>query len=83
MRRADMHARIASFPAGAVLLRMGASKPASGVRMNDPQLFQELGTLALEPMQPTDKKLIAAVFFVGLALLGALFFVQRWLPLAG
>ncbi|WDZ94821.1 hypothetical protein Herbaro_15170 [Herbaspirillum sp. WKF16] len=51
--------------------------------MNDPQLFQELGTLALEPMQPTDKKLIAAVFFVGLALLGALFFVQRWLPLAG
>ncbi|KAF1048027.1 MAG: hypothetical protein GAK35_00447 [Herbaspirillum frisingense] len=51
--------------------------------MNDPHLYQELGSLALEPMQPTDSKLIAAIFFVGLALLGALFFVQRWMPLAG
>ncbi|NUU03675.1 hypothetical protein [Herbaspirillum robiniae] len=49
--------------------------------MNDPHLFQELGTPALEPMQPTEKKLIGAVFFIGLALLGALFFLQRYIPL--
>ncbi|MBP0597981.1 hypothetical protein J8I26_07715 [Herbaspirillum sp. LeCh32-8] len=51
--------------------------------MNDPNLFQELGALALEPMQPTEKKLVAAIFFIGLALLGALFFLQRAFPLAG
>lgn len=81
MRGADMHAHIASFPAPAGLLRMGDLHLQEESRMSDPHLFQELGTLALEPMQPADRKLVGAVFLVGLALLGALFFVQRYIPL--
>ncbi|MFJ3055413.1 hypothetical protein [Herbaspirillum sp. NPDC087042] len=49
--------------------------------MNDPHIYQELGNLALEPLQPSDRKLIGFIFLFGLALLGALFFLQRWLPL--
>lgn len=50
--------------------------------MNDHHIHQELGPLALEPLQPADKTLIGAIFLFGLALLGVLFIVQRWLPLS-
>jgi hypothetical protein len=49
--------------------------------MNDQHLFQELGTAALEPLQPSEKKLIGAVLFIGLSLLGTLFVVSRYFPL--
>ena len=49
--------------------------------MNDHHLFQELGTAVLEPLQPSEKKVIGAVLFIGLSLLGALFFVNRYFPL--
>jgi len=50
--------------------------------MNDQPLFQELGASALEPLQPSEKKLIAAVLFIGLSLLGTLFFINRYFSLA-
>ncbi|WP_413459681.1 hypothetical protein [Herbaspirillum huttiense] len=49
--------------------------------MNEPHIYQELGSYALEPLQPGERKLIGLVFVFGLALLGGLFFLQRWLPL--
>ncbi|MCA1325537.1 hypothetical protein [Herbaspirillum sp. alder98] len=49
--------------------------------MNDQHLFQELGTAALEPLQPSEKKMIGAVLFIGLGLLGTLFFINRYFPL--
>ncbi|MFJ3045676.1 hypothetical protein ACIPEN_07605 [Herbaspirillum chlorophenolicum] len=51
--------------------------------MTDHYLHQELGPIAIEPLQPTERKLIGAIFFLGLALLGGLFFLQRCFPLAG
>lgn len=51
--------------------------------MNEPHIYQELGSYALEPLQPGERKLIGVVFLFGLALLGGLFFLQRWLPLGG
>lgn len=50
--------------------------------MPEHYLHQELSNTALEPLQPTEKKLIGAVLFVGLVVLGALFFVHRYFPLA-
>lgn len=56
---------------------------ACAAPMNEPHIYQELGSHALEPLQPGERKLIGLVFLFGLALLGALFFLQRWLPLGG
>ncbi len=49
--------------------------------MNDQQIQQELGQYPLEPMLPEDRKLIGAVLLCGLAVLGGLFVLQRYLPL--
>ncbi|WP_167331818.1 hypothetical protein [Herbaspirillum frisingense] len=51
--------------------------------MQDHHIYQELGSLALEPLQPSERKLIGTIFLFGLALLGPLFLLQRWLPLGG
>lgn len=51
--------------------------------MSEHYIYQELGQGALEPLQPTEKKLAAAVLFIGLALLGGLFVLSRHFPLGG
>ncbi len=82
MRSTDIDAPIASFTAGRWLASMGLLFDlAPGMSMNEPYIYQELGNLSLEPLQPGERKLIGAIFLFGLALLGALYFLQRWLPL--